>query len=339
MIRRKRPKIGLALGSGAARGLAHIGALKALIEEGISIDMLAGSSMGALVGACFARNGKITDLEEIVLKTDWRRLAQLADPNLALFFKGVIHGKKVKELLRTLIGDAEFKDLKIPLAVVATDVNTGEEVVIKEGSVIEAVRASISIPAIFMPVKLKNRFLIDGGIVNPVPVKVVKNMGAMFVIACNVMHDPAKRRSSSPARMKKQDIFMPKVQIPAMVNLGLDGDTVSSILTNKIREFIDENKDKLNNFKRFVKEFKKKIYNKRVQKVDPNTPNLFETVTQAIYAMEYEIAKLKVKEADVIITPDIGYLAALEFYRGMEAISNGYEAAMKVMPNIRKLIK
>ena len=339
MIRRSKPKIGLALGSGAARGLAHIGVLKALIEEGISIDMITGSSMGALVGACFARKGKIADLEEIVLKTDWRRLAQLADPNLALLFKGVIHGKKVKELLRTLIGDVEFKDLKIPLAVVATDVNTGEEIVIKTGSVIDAVRASISIPAIFMPVKFNDRFLIDGGIVNPVPVKVAKDMGAIFVIACNVIHDPAKRKSFSLARMKKQSIFMPKVQIPAMVNLGLDGHTASSILTNKIREFINENKDKLDNFQRFIKEFKKKIYNKGAQKVDPNTPNLFETVTQAIYAMEYEIAKLKVKEADVVITPNVGYLAALEFYRGMEVISNGYEAAMKVMPNIRKLIK
>ena len=175
LFKKRRPKIGLALGSGAARGLAHIGIIKALKEKNIPIDMIAGSSMGALVGACYARSGEITDLEEIVLRMDWKQLARLADPNLALLFKGVIHGKKVKEILRTLIGDVEFKDLKIPLAVVATDVSTGEEMIIKEGSVIEAVRASVSIPAIFMPVKLNNRFLMDGGIVNPVPVNVVKN--------------------------------------------------------------------------------------------------------------------------------------------------------------------
>ncbi len=148
---KKKSKVGLALGSGSARGLAHIGVLRALKEKNISIDMIAGSSMGALVGACYARNEEIRDIEETVLNLDWRQLAQLADPNLALLFKGVIHGKKVKELLKTVIGDVKFKDLKISLAVVATDVNTGEEVVIKEGSVIEAVRASISIPAIFMP--------------------------------------------------------------------------------------------------------------------------------------------------------------------------------------------
>ena len=98
-IEKKKAKIGLALSSGAARGLAHIGVLKALKEKNIPIDMLAGSSMGALVGACYARNGEITDLEEIVLRMDWKQLARLADPNLALLFKGVIHGKKVKELL------------------------------------------------------------------------------------------------------------------------------------------------------------------------------------------------------------------------------------------------
>ena len=212
MIRIKKLKIGLALGSGAARGLAHIGVLKALIEEGISIDMIAGSSMGALVGACYARKGEIAGLEELVLKTDWKQLVRLADPNLALLFRGFIHGQKVKELLRAIIGDVEFKDLKIPLAIVATDINTGEELVIKEGSVIEAVRASISIPAIFMPVKFsakggsasggKDRFLIDGGIVNPVPVSIVKDMGATFIIACNVIHRPQSRTSFGS--MKKQ---------------------------------------------------------------------------------------------------------------------------------------
>ena len=143
MIRRSKPKIGLALGSGSARGLAHIGVLKALKEKNISIDVIAGSSMGAFVGACYARNEDITNLEEVVLNLDWKQFAQLADPNLALLFKGIFSGKKVKELLRTIIGDVKFKDLKIPLAVVTTDVNTGEEIVIKEGSVIEA------IPSIF----------------------------------------------------------------------------------------------------------------------------------------------------------------------------------------------
>ena len=343
MIRIKKPKIGLALGSGAARGLAHIGILKALKEKNISIDMLAGSSMGALVGAYYAKEGEIANFEEMVLKADWKQLIRLADPNLALLFRGFIHGQKVKELLRVIIGNIKFKDLKIPLAVVATDVNTGEEVIIKEGSVIEAVRASISIPAIFMPVKFsaqggslpdrwqasasdrRDRFLIDGGIVNPVPVKVVKDMGATVVIACNVIQEPKKRKV-----IEKQRFSTPISKSQAK-NVAL------LTLNNRINKLIQENKNRIQKFQKFIDGIKERFY-KRTQRIDPNTPSIFDAIIQAIYAMEYEIAKLKVKEADIVISPDIGRIAALEFYRGKEAILKGYRAAMKVVPNIRELI-
>ena len=326
-LKREKSKTGLALGSGAARGLAHIGVLKALKEQNISIDMIAGSSMGALVGACYARNGDMTDLEEVVLNLDWRQLAQLLDPNLVLLFKGVIHGKKVKELLKTIIGDVKFKDLKIPLAVVATDVNTGEEVVIKTGSVIDAVRASISIPAIFMPVKLNSRFLIDGGIVNPVPVKVVKDMDATFVIACNVIHKPRRRKSLSSTKEQKSPVPVPKTQISATGGSAFGRKNAALVmLSNKIDRLLQNNKDKIQDFRRFTNAFKKKIY-KGKQRIDPNTPGIFDTILKAIYAMEYEIAKSKMKEADVIITPNTGHIAALEFYRAKEAIAEGYKAA------------
>ena len=334
---KKKNKVGLALGSGAARGLAHIGVLKLLKEKNIPIDMIAGSSMGALIGACYARRGEITDLEEIVLKIDWKQLAQLADPNLALFFKGVIHGRKVKELLKAVIGNVEFKDLKIPLAVVATDVNTGDEVVMKEGSVIDAVRASISIPAIFMPVKLRDRFLIDGGIVNPVPVSVVKNMGAAFVIACNVIHKPQKRKSFSSTKRQKPPV--PKTQIFAIGESVFGRKNAAlAALNNKINKLIQENKDAIQNFQKFINGFKEKIY-RGAQKVDPNTPSIFDAVIQAIYAMEYEIAKLKVKKADIIITPDTRHIAALEFYRGKEAIAEGYKAAKDTLQHNKQCSK
>jgi len=313
----KQKKIGLALGSGAARGLAHIGMLNALKKQNISIDLIAGSSMGALVGACYARRGEIKSLEEIVLKTDWKQLARLIDPNLALLFKGVIYGKKVKDLLKTLIGDVEFKDLMIPLAVVATDVNTGEEVIIKEGSVIEAVGASIAIPGIFMAVKFKNRFLMDGGIVNPVPVKVVKNMGADFVIACNVIHKYKRKKPHNPVKKQKFSGSGSKSQ-PLNANLRA--------IDDKINKLIQENKDKIENFQKLIDSFIAKFF-KGVPRIDPDMPNMFDTIIQAIYTMEYEIAKLKLKEADVVITPDTGNIEALEFYRGREAIREGYKAA------------
>jgi len=338
IIRKKKLKIGLALGSGAARGLAHIGVLKALIEEGIPIDYISGSSIGALVGACFARKTEIVGLEEVVLKTDWKKLIRLADPNLALMLKGLIHGQKVKELLRAIIGDIEFKDLKIPLAVVATDINTGEEVIIKEGSVVEAVRASISIPAIFMPVRFsaqegfdsgaRDKFLMDGGIVNPVPVKVVKDMGATFVIACNVIQEPKKRKNFNLSKRQKFPIPISKSR---MKNLGL------LALNKKIDELVRENKNRFQKFQKFMDGFKERFY-KGAQRIDADTPTIFDVILQAIYAMEYEIARLKIKEANVVISPSTGYIAALEFYRGREAISEGYKAAMEAIPDIRKLM-
>lgn len=317
-FKNEKLKIGLALGSGAARGLAHIGFLKALKEENIAIDMIAGSSMGAFIGACYARKGEIANLEEVILKINWKELARLADPNLALFFKGIIHGKRVKELLRTLIGDISFKDLKIPLSVVATDVNTGEEVIIKEGSVIEAVRASISIPAIFMPVKFSGRFLMDGGIVNPIPVKIAKDMGAMFVIACNVIRKYGLKPQTSIKKGKAPEPVLKTITKEA----GLPG------LNSTINKLIQENKDRFGSFQKFVETLKATIY-KETPRIDPKTPNVFYTVVQAIYTMEYEIAREKAKEADVVVTPEAGHIGTLEFYRGKEAILAGYKAAKK----------
>jgi len=325
IFKKKGLKIGLALGSGAARGLAHLGVLKALTEEGISIDYISGSSIGALVGAYFASKGEVTTLEEMILGVDWKKLTRLIDPNLALMLKGLIHGQKVKELLRTIIGDIEFKDLKIPLAVVATDVSTGEEVMIKEGSVVEAVRASFSMPAIFVPVKHGRRFLIDGGVVNPVPVNVVRNMGATFVIACNAIR---KLKRNKHVQVHKKRSFKPisKSQVKKDV-ISLNGRLDRIIQKNKFEDF----------WKVFAT-FQAKVQNK-VKRIDPNTPNIFEVLIQSVYLMEYEIAKLKAKEADVVITPDVGNLKVLEFYQRKEAIVKGFEAAKRVLPNIRKSIK
>ena len=324
IFKKKKLKIGLALGSGAARGLAHIGVLKALIEEGISIDYISGSSIGALVGAYFASKGEVATLEEMVLGIDWRKLARLIDPNLIFMLKGLIHGQKIKELLQAIIGDIEFKDLKIPLAVVATDINTGEEVVIKEGSVIEAVRASISMPAIFMPVKYGRRFLIDGGVVNPVPAGVVRNMGATFVIACNVIQKLKDKRMQ--INKKKTSRLISKSQVKKDVNS----------LNGRFNRIIQKNKFK--DFWRVFATLQAKIQNK-VKRIDPNTPNIFEVLLQSVYLMEYEIAKLKAKEADIVITPNVSNLKTLDFYQRKEAIVKGFEAAKKMFPNIRKLIK
>jgi len=188
----QKGKVGLALGTGAARGLAHIGVMEVLEKEGIPIDMIAGTSAGAAIGAVYAQGKDVSLIKDLALDLGWKQLASLVD--LALPRTGFIGGKKVKDLLRVVIGgDIKFSDLKIPLACVATDIMTGEEIVINQGSVLEAVRASFSIPVIFTVVKWKGRYLVDGGLVNPVPVSVLKRMGADFIIAVNVIPDISAR--------------------------------------------------------------------------------------------------------------------------------------------------
>jgi NTE family protein len=180
----KKRKVGLALGGGAARGMAHIGVLEMLEKENIPIDMIAGTSAGAAVGALYAQGKSTEELKKLAQSWNWKQRAQIID--LALPRSGFIAGRRIKKLLKSIIGDVSFNELNIPFACVATDVITGEEVVINKGSVLEAVRASISVPIIFSVVKHGGRYLVDGGLVNPVPVSVLKDMGADFIIAVNV---------------------------------------------------------------------------------------------------------------------------------------------------------
>jgi NTE family protein len=197
-------KVGLALGGGAARGLAHIGVLEVLEREGIPVEMIAGTSAGAAVGALYAEGKRAGQIKELALDTGWRRLISLID--LALPRSGFIEGTRIKNQLKAIIGDISFSDLKIPLACVATDISSGEEVVIKDGSVLEGVRASISVPVIFTAVKWQDRYLVDGGLVNPVPVSTVKEMGAEFVIAVNVI-PPMGVRIQPAKKVREPSIF------------------------------------------------------------------------------------------------------------------------------------
>lgn len=192
-----RKKTALALGSGAAWGMAHVGVLEVLEREGIPIDIVAGTSAGALIGAMYAQGKSSREIKMLALETGsgWQRLLSLVD--IAFPPKtGLVSGNRINNWLRTIIGrDVQFSDLKLPFACVATDIMTGEEVLLDHGSVPEAIRASISIPGIFTPVNRDDKYLVDGLLVNPVPVNVARNLGAEFIIAVNVIPDigPANR--------------------------------------------------------------------------------------------------------------------------------------------------
>jgi NTE family protein len=176
-----KTKIGLALGSGSMKGLAHIGVLKVLLREKIPVHLVAGSSIGALIGALFCCGTNWDILEKFVYQLRKSHLIDLTVPK-----KGLIEGRKIHDMLKLITQAKNFSDLAIPLAVTATDLEKGELVVIKEGSVADAVRASISIPGIFKPVKWQSRTLVDGAVLERVPVSVVREMGADIVLAVDV---------------------------------------------------------------------------------------------------------------------------------------------------------
>ncbi len=178
-------KIGLALGSGGARGLAHIGVIQALEKLDIKIDFISGSSMGALVGAIYASQGSLEPLKSLVEETTWASVAHLFFPTFSK--GGLVTGKRVVELLEETIQVRDFADLKIPLAVETTDLHTGTLNTITRGNLIDAVRASISIPLVFTPVPIQDKLLVDGGLLSPVPIQTVRDLGADFVIAVNVL--------------------------------------------------------------------------------------------------------------------------------------------------------
>jgi len=180
-----RPKVGLALSGGGARGLAHIGVLKVLEREEVPVDFLAGTSMGGLIAAAFAAGLSPTLIEqEAVRMGRYAQLVRLFD--LSLPGAGLVEGKKIEAYLTQHLGERTFEELEIPLALMAVDLQTGEEVALTEGSVVEAVRATISMPGVFVPVYRDGRVLVDGGILNNLPADVVRRMGADVVIAVDV---------------------------------------------------------------------------------------------------------------------------------------------------------
>lgn len=183
--REKGLKFGLALGSGSARGLAHVGVIQVLEAYNIPIDMISGTSIGSVIGSLYAAGASLKQLEEAALSMKKSSTLSLLDP--ALPHSGLIKGEKIEEILNDLaLGDNTFDELKIPFAAVATEVTSGGEVILTQGKVIEAVRASISIPGIFTPVKYQEYYLVDGGVVDPVPVDVAHKIGADIIIAVSL---------------------------------------------------------------------------------------------------------------------------------------------------------
>ena len=205
---RDKPRIGLALGSGASRGLAHIGVLQVLEEHGIYPDFISGSSIGAIVGALYAAGVKPSMMEGIAKNIDVKGYYDIKVPR-----QGFIQGKKIEELMRLLTGDRTFDQLKIPLSITAVDLIKCETIILNQGKVYKAIRASISIPGIFVPVYDGDRVLVDGGLLERVPIRVVEEMGADIVIGVDVGFRGEHRRPNGLLEIILQSIDVMGLEI------------------------------------------------------------------------------------------------------------------------------
>ena len=287
--------VGLALGSGSARGLAHIGVLKALAEAGIEVTVVAGTSIGALIGAVYA-SGRLAGLAEEFLAYDWKNVAALLDPIFPR--SGLIDGHKVASFVRAHVDQKNIENLPIAFAAVATDILTGSETVMRSGDLIEAVRASIAVPGILTPVRSNGRIFVDGGLVNPVPVSVARAMGATQVIAVDLNHDIVEGRRSrhhSPPEARGYALAVEHI----LAGLHARQSPVLSQFDGWLH------KDRL--------------------------PGMFDVLLASLSIMQRGIteARLKQDKPDVLIRPPLGKVRFMEFDRAEEIIETGYRSAIE----------
>jgi len=306
-----RPRLGLALGSGAARGLAHIGVLKVLDETEIPIDIIAGTSMGAFIGAMYAAGVPVDHMEKAALEIDWRSMARLLDPVLPT--SGLTDSKKLVSFMAELLPARNFDDLNRPMAVTATDINTGEAVIIKQGDLLEALRASLAFPGIFSPVRFGQRFLVDGGLCKPIPIDVARHLGADKVIGvCTI---PAVNKQT------------PETSLPAIADYAKPVSRWRDLFSARSIE----------------QAFRAAIRHglKEDAHGDLKTPNIFRVCAQSVVIMENVINELHLRQNphDLLIRPSLNGITLMEFHRAKEIIAAGEASARAALPEIEYLLQ
>ena len=309
----KHKRVGLALGSGGARGWAHLGVLQALRENGIEVDVVAGTSMGAVVGA-FLAAGRENVLRELAQDLDWKRLRPFFW-EVSLSRSGLTDGRKLLEEFRKMLGLREFRELDLPFRAVATDLDTGGEVVLGSGNLLQAVRASISIPGLFSPVPVGKRLLVDGGLVNPVPVSVARDMGAQVVIAVDV--------SQGIVPEKKSEARKGKAPEPVRGPLALPEPSTAEETSGATR-LLDG----------FRAEIEKKVNRLRAAAADAAArPAVMDVLVQSVRIAEARIAlaRRQSEPPDILVEPKLGNVGTLEFHRAKDAMAAGYAAALRAL--------
>ena len=298
--RRGQPTIGLALGAGAARGWSHIGVLRELSDQGIYPDVIAGTSIGAVIGGCYAA-GKLDAIETFARSLTKRRVFTLMD----LSFSGasLITGERLRSALEKELLDIDIEELPIPFAAVATEVGTGHEVWLQHGSLSLAIRASYALPGIFEPVRISDRWLFDGALVNPVPVTVCRALGAEYVIAVNVTADTMYR-----ARVIRDD--------PAALKRAAEAGP-----------FAGEKADLS-----FADRFLPRYFDRQ----SGDAPNVATAMIDAFNIIQDRIlrSRLAGDPPDATITARMEEVGMFDFHKAEQLIHVGTEATKRALPNI-----
>lgn len=309
---RKR-KVGLALGSGGARGWAHLGVLRALRERNMAVECVAGSSMGALVGAFFAAN-RLSALEEVAFHLDWNLLRRFFW-EISLSRSGLTDGRRLLVEAQKLLEVREFRALGLPFRAVATDLENGGEVVLQRGELMPAIRASISIPGLFSPVWLQQRLLVDGGLVDPVPVHVVREMGARHVIAVDVSQGGGLH---APKSLEKEPV-VPPPNAPPLLPKHQAAEELAGV-GPMLERFLSK-----------MEQHMRRLSHSH-ETAQPR-PSMMDILIRSVRISEAQLAMLrrKMDPPDLLIEVPVGGIGTLEFHRAREVADLGYRAACEVL--------
>lgn len=298
-------KIGLALASGGARGSAHVGVLKVLERKGIPIYAIAGSSIGAMVGGAYAAGVPVERIEREWLDTDLPKVMRSFLPTFPR--AGLSSGSELRKYLRALLGDARIEELSIPFAAVACDIDTGEAVVLRRGPLADAMRASASIPGIFHPVRWEGRLLVDGGLIEPLPVRVCRELGADLVIGVDIV--PTTYPTTSGGRRLWD-------KLGQHLREGLTNQTW---VPGSLTELLDD------------------LFRERPENDRP-LPGVYSVINQSVAIFQQEILHLKLTlwPADLIVRPDLP--RGVSYLKAADGVRSGEQAMKQALPKLRSLL-
>ena len=304
---RRRRRVAVVLGAGAARGWAHIGVMRELNAIGLKPDIVVGASIGAVIGGCYA-GGTLDGIEQFARSLTRRKVFGLID--LSFSGGGMIGGERLRERLESAMGDTRIEDLPVHFAAVATEIGTGHEIWLTKGRVVDAIRASYALPGVFEPVKLGGRWLFDGAIVNPIPISVARAMGADTVIAVSIVGDGAGHGASIPGDDEAPPVGEPAARPAAQPGKGL-----------------------LSSFRHgAASSLRRQWGNGR----GPDAPGLATVMVNAFNITQDRItrARLAGDPPDAMVTIKVGQIGIFEFHRAAELIALGREAVRRAHADI-----